>query len=139
MKRFKKLCMLLVIVLIAVISMGAKSIDTVAKKVYRVYLDGKSLGLISSKEDLEDYINKEQESLKKKYNVKKIYVPDNLHIQEEITYNEKVYTTKEIYEMIKDKSYFTLKGYKITIRSTEENKSKLKKYSFRWDQTVKKF
>lgn len=122
MKRLKKIIILLIFVFATTISMGAKSIDTIAKKVYRVYLDGKSLGLINSKKDLENYINNEQESLKKKYNVKKIYVPDNLHIQEEITYNEKINTTKEIYEMIKDKSFFTLRGYKITIKSTEDNK-----------------
>ena len=49
MKKVKKICLLLILGLFVTISMGAKSIDTVAKKVYRVYLDGKSLGLISSK------------------------------------------------------------------------------------------
>ena len=146
MRKLKKTIILAVFVLATTISMGAKSIDTVARKVYRVYLDGKSLGLINSKKDLEEYINKEQESLKKKYNVKKIYVPDNLHIQEEITYNEKVYSTKEIYELIKDKSYFTLKGYKITINSTEENVKPIvvyvlekKVFTDAVDKTVKSF
>ena len=146
MKKIKKLSVLLLLVFLTTLSMGAKSIDTVAKKVYRVYLDGKSLGLIESKKDLEEYINKEQESLKQKYNVDKIYVPDNLHIQEEITYNEKIKTTKEIYEMIKDNSYFTLKGYKITIKNSEDDKDKkviyvLKKKVFTEavDRTVKSF
>lgn len=146
MKKLKKLSVLLLLVFLTTLSMGAKSIDTIAKKVYRVYLDGKSLGLIESKEDLEEYINKEQESLKQKYNVDKIYVPDNLHIQEEITYNEKIKTTKEIYEMIKDNSYFTLKGYKITIKDNEDDKDKkiiyvLKKKVFTEavDRTVRSF
>jgi len=146
MKKFKKIIILLFFVIATTVSMGAKSIDTTAKKVYRVYLDGKSLGLINSKEDLEEYINKEQESLKKKYNVDKIYVPDNLHIQEEMTYNEKIYTTKQIYEMIKDKSSFTVKGYKITIKSTEDEKSKLtiyvldkKVFTDSVDKTVRSF
>lgn len=146
MKRFKKLFILIIFILATTISIGAKSIDTVAKKVYRVYLDGKSLGLISSKKDLEDYINKEQESLKEKYNVKKIYVPDNLHIQEEFTYNEKIKTTKEIYEIIKDKSFFTLKGYKITIKNKDEDKDKKviyvldkKVFTEAVDKTVKSF
>ena len=146
MKRLKKICVLLLVVFLTTISMGAKSIDTVAKKVYRVYLDGKSLGLIESKDDLEEYINKEQESLKQKYNVKKIYVPDNLHIQEEITYNERIKTTKEIYEMIKDNSYFTLKGYKITIKNSEDDKDKKiiyvlnkKVFTEAVDKTVKSF
>lgn len=124
MNKIKKFYLLIAIILIGTLSISAKSINTIPQKVYRVYLDGKSLGLIESKNDLDNYINKEQESLKQKYNVKKIYVPDNLHIQEEITYNEKIYTTKEIYEMIKDKSYFTLKGYKIRIKSTDENAKK---------------
>lgn len=146
MKKFKKIIILLFFVIATTVSMGAKSIDTTAKKVYRVYLDGKSLGLINSKEDLEEYINTEQESLKKKYNVDKIYVPDNLHIQEEMTYNEKIYTTKQIYEMIKDKSSFTVKGYKITIKSTEDEKSKLtiyvldkKVFTDSVDKTVRSF
>lgn len=146
MKKLRRICVLILVVFLANISMGAKSIDTIAKKVYRVYLDGKSLGLISSKKDLEDYINKGQEDLKQKYNVKKIYVPDNLHIQEEITYNEKIYTTKEIYEKIKDNSYFTLKGYKISIKNSEEDKEKKiiyvldkKVFTDAIDRTVKSF
>ena len=146
MKRIRNILIIIIFIFATTISMGAKSIDTVAKKVYRVYLDGKSLGLINSKSDLEDYINKEQESLKKKYNVDKIYVPDNLHIQEEITYNEKIYSTKAIYEMIKDKSAFTLKGYKITIKSTENDKDKniiyvldKKIFTESVDKTVKSF
>ena len=144
--RLKKIVVLLILALVTTLSMGAKSIDTTTKRVYRVYLDGKSLGLINSKEDLETYINNEQESLKKKYNVDKIYVPDNLHIQEEITYNEKIYTTKQIYEMIKDKSAFTLKGYKITIKSTDNDKSKIviyvldkKVFTDSVDKTVRSF
>ena len=148
MKRFKKIIILFIFVFATTMSMGAKSIDTVAKKVYRVYLDGKSLGLIHSKKDLEEYINKEQDNLRKKYNVKKIYVPDNLHIQEEMTYNEKIYTTQEIYEMIKDKSYFTLKGYKITIKNTDDAKKNTaltiyvldkKVFTEAVDRTVKSF
>ena len=36
---------------------------------YRVYLEGKSLGLITSKDELNDYINKQQEKLKNQYKV----------------------------------------------------------------------
>ena len=39
------------------------------QEVYRVYLKGKSLGLIEDKEDLEQYIDKEQEKIKNKYEV----------------------------------------------------------------------
>lgn len=61
------------------------------------------------------------------YNVDKIYAPDNLHIQKEITYNEKIYTTEQIYEKIKDKSYFTVRGYAITIKATKDTTSTVEK------------
>lgn len=90
------------------------------QEVYRVYLDGESIGLIYSKKDLEDYIDKEEEQVKEKYNVDKVYIPNNLDIVREITYNEKIESTVAIYEKIKDKAPFTIKGYKITIKGVEE-------------------
>ena len=35
------------------------------RQLYRVYLEGKSLGIIESKEELEDYIDTKQQQLKK--------------------------------------------------------------------------
>lgn len=96
-------------------------------EVYRVYLKGKSLGLLKSKDDLEAYIDKEQASIKKKYDVSKVYVPDELDIIKEITYNEKISSTKEIYEKIKDISPFTIDGYMITIKGLEKENSEGKK------------
>lgn len=90
------------------------------QEAYRVYLDGESIGLIYSKDDLEEYINNEEESVKKQYDVDKVYIPNNLDIIKEITYNEKIESTVAIYEKIKDKSPFTIKGYKITIKGVEE-------------------
>ena len=92
------------------------------KEVYRVYLKGKSLGIIDSKKDLEDYIDKEQDSIKKKYKVKKVYIPEDLDIEKEITYNKKTLSTEEIYEKIKDNSPFTIDGYTTTIKGlTKKN------------------
>ena len=70
------------------------------KELYRVYLEGKSMGLIKSKKDLEEYIDKEQDSIKKKYKVKRVYIPADLDIEKEITYENKILSTKEIYEKI---------------------------------------
>ena len=123
MKKIKKIVVITLILILSTISMGAKTFNATPEEVYRVYLGGDSLGLIKSKEDLEKYIDKEQATLKKKYNVDKIYAPDNLHIQKEITYNEKIYSTKEIYEKIKDKSDFTIRGYAITIKSVADASS----------------
>ena len=39
------------------------------KSLFKVYLNGKSIGVIESKEKLEKYINNEQKDLKEKYNV----------------------------------------------------------------------
>ena len=57
------------------------------QEVYRVYLDGESIGLIYSKKELENYIDTEEESIKTQYNVDKVYIPNNLDIIKEITYH----------------------------------------------------
>lgn len=90
------------------------------QEVFKVYLDGEVIGLIYSKEELESYIDKEEEHIKKEYNVDKVYIPNNLDIVKEITYNEKIESAKAIYDEIKDKASFTIKGYKITIKGVEE-------------------
>ena len=74
--------------LILVILESTDNVYYGAKQVYRVYLEGKSLGLIESKKDLENYIDKEQQMIKDKYNVSRVYAPKGLEIKEEITYNE---------------------------------------------------
>lgn len=88
-----------------------------AKNVYRVYVNGKTIGLIESKKELENYIDKEQEAIKKKYNVDKVYIPNGLEIKEEITYNENIEKAATIYEKIKDNNDFTIDGYVVTITS----------------------
>ena len=90
------------------------------QEVYRVYLDGESIGLIYSKDSFEDHIDREEETIKKQYNVEKVYIPNNLDIVKEITYNEKVESVAAIYDKIKDKTSFTIKGYKITIKGIED-------------------
>lgn len=90
------------------------------KEVYTVYLEGKELGKIKSKEELENYIDQEQEDLKNKYNVDKVYAPASLDIEKEITYEKKVSTAIQIYDEIKYKTSFTIDGYEITIEEVEE-------------------
>ena len=89
------------------------------KEVYRVYLEGKTIGFINSKEKLEEYIDKEQQELKDKYNISKIYTPNSLDIIKEVSFNEEVSTEKEIYEKIKDIAPFTIKGYTFDIKGLE--------------------
>ena len=123
----KKIILIILLLFNFNLFLGAKTFNATPQKVYRVYLGGQSLGVIKSKKSLEQHIDKEQEALKKMYNVDKIYAPDNLHIQKEITYNEKIYTTEQIYEKIKDKSYFTVRGYAITIKATKDTTSTVEK------------
>ena len=60
------------------------------KNVYRVYLAGKSVGLISDKDALDEYIDKEQQTLKDKYNADKVYAPEDLEVVKDVTYNEDI-------------------------------------------------
>lgn len=90
--------------------------------IYRIYLDGKSIGAIASKKKLDSYINNEQVALKNKYNVDQVYLPVGLEIKKEITYDNNVSTAKEIYNKIKDLKSFTVSGYVITIKGLTEKK-----------------
>ena len=88
---------------------------------YRVYLDGEDIGLIESREKLEDYINVQQEKLKQKYNVSQIHIPNNINIVKDITYDEDVSSVEVIYNKINNISPFTIEGYQITIDKTNSS------------------
>lgn len=103
--------------------LGFNEIKTSPKQLYRVYLAGNSIGVIESKQELEEYIDTKQQQLKEKYNVSKVYAPNSLDIVKEITYNEKVSTIAEVYnkiETIMGESSFTIDGYKIKINGVEK-------------------
>lgn len=97
---------------------GYKKMDN-PQELYRVYLKGETIGYIENKELLEKYIDDAQIALKEKYSVDKVYAPNELDVIKEITYNQKISTEEEIYEKIKDKSPFTINGYKITIKGIQ--------------------
>ena len=44
-------------------------------EMYAVYLDGNKIGTVKSKDDFNEYINKQEETLKKQYDVEEIYTP----------------------------------------------------------------
>ncbi len=122
-KKFRLLLILILIPAIFITQAGFSTIAKNPKQVYRVYLKGKSLGLIESKADLEKYIDEQQESIKKKYKVDKVYAPADLSIVKEKTYNKNVQSTKEIYEKIKDISPFTISGYVVKIKGVDSKDS----------------
>lgn len=121
----KKTSLILTILVAIVISFLGVKLNNFSNKyyeaheVYRVYLEGKSIGLINSKKDLEKLIDKEQEKIKLQYNVDKVYIPKGLEIQKETTYSNNIKKEEEIYNDIKDKESFTIEGYKVTIVTTK--------------------
>lgn len=103
--------------------LGLESKIESPRQLYNVYLAGKSIGIIESKEALENYIDEKQQELKNKYHVDKVYAPNDLDIMKEITYDNKISTVEEIYkkiENIKGASSFTIDGYKIYIKGIEK-------------------
>ena len=93
------------------------------KELYRVYLNGKSIGVISSKDKLESYINEDQKELREKYEVDTIYAPKTLYISKYVSYDDQVTSEEEIYDLIKATEKFTIKGYKISITDEDSEKN----------------
>ena len=89
---------------------------------YRVYLEGTPIGLIKSNDELNEYINVQQDKLKDKYNVDTIYIPNEINIVKELTYENEIDSVSSIYNKINAISPFTVRGYQIIIdRTNSEN------------------
>ena len=88
---------------------------------YTVYLDGKFIGIISSKEDFENFINTKEEELKNKYNVDTVHTPKGVEIKKNITYSPSISTNETIYNKIISNKKFTIQGYQITITSSNND------------------
>ena len=93
--------------------------------IYTVYLDGKSIGNISSKDSFEDFINVKEEELKKKYNTSTVYTPKGVEIKKNFTYNTSINSNEQIYNEIITIKKFTVHGYEIKIND-KENKDDVK-------------
>lgn len=126
-KKTIKIITILLVICILPLTIGFTKKNTKPRTLYHIYLKGKSLGLIKSKTELEEYIDSKQKEIKDKYGVDKVYVPDDLDIVKETTYNNKVSSVETIYNKIRKKSPFTINGYIITIKDTNQKKSKKQK------------
>lgn len=93
--------------------------------IYTVYLDGKSIGNISSKDSFEDFINVKEEELKKKYNTSTVYTPKGVEIKKNFTYSTSINSNEQIYNEIITMKKFTVHGYEIKIND-KENKDNVK-------------
>lgn len=88
--------------------------------VYTVYLDGKEIGNLASKNSFETFINEKEEELKKKYGVDKVYTPNGVEIKKNFTYNTVVSENEQIYNRIISNKKFTVMGYEINIDNPED-------------------
>lgn len=103
-----------------------------SKTVYQVYLDGQKIGLIENQDELLNMINEEQTDIKTSYHVDKVYPPNGFEIVKYKTYDENITSAHEIYDIVKNKGDFTIKGYTITIttpakEATEESEGQEEK------------
>lgn len=101
---------------------------------YQVYLDGEKIGIINSKDELYNLINEEQAEIKDEYKVNQVYPPKGFQIIRKSTYDENLSTARDVYDYIKDKKTFTIKGYTITIKSDDEEEPT--KYIYVLDRAV---
>ena len=92
---------------------------------YTVYLDGKSIGNIASRDSFESFINVKEEELKKKYDTDTVYTPKGVEIKKTFTYNTSVSSDEQIYSKIISNKKFTVHGYEIKIVNNED-KSKVR-------------
>lgn len=89
---------------------------------YRVYLNDNIIGVIDSKEELEKYIDKQGEHIKKKFKVDKVYAPDGLEVKKITTYDKKTDDVSKIYNIIQKEEPFTIKGYQFSIINDDDKK-----------------
>ncbi len=116
-----------ILTMIAMIVVGFQShLKDTSKEVYQVYLDGQSLGLIEDQDELLNMINEEQTDIKNYYHVDGVYPPNGFEIVKYKTYDDDITSASNIYNIVKEKGDFTIKGYTITIttKKTEEEEEK---------------
>jgi len=118
-----------VIIFLSTFLLGYSNKEAVPITLYRVYLEGNSIGYITSKDKLDDYINEKEKKIKEKYDIEKIYFPEGIVIREEITFGKKVLTTEEMYNKIIETNNFAIEAYEITIKPLAEGKKEKKIYT----------
>lgn len=98
-------------------------------EVYKVYLNGKTIGFIESKEELLNIIDEKQNEIKNKYKIDKVYPPNGLNIEKVTTFNNNIKTAEEIYNLIEQSEPFTIEGYVVTIKYQDEDRKPLYIYT----------
>ncbi|MBE6154558.1 MAG: M23 family metallopeptidase [Firmicutes bacterium] len=86
---------------------------------YKVYLNGKNIGIIDSEDKLYKLIDNNQSEIKEKYNVDTVYPPTNLKILKTNTYMDELDTVEEVYNKIEEDENFAIKGYVVKITKND--------------------
>ena len=115
----------IVLLFVCVFTLGFRSKPIISPDTYYgVYLDDELLGVIHSKDELEKYIDKKGEKIKKTLHVKKVYSPNGLEVKRITTYRNRLQSVEKIYNEIKKRKDFTVKGYQFTVKQ-ESGDSKI--------------
>lgn len=113
--------LLVIIIIIAIIYFGFNYKTGIsAASLYKVYLNEEIIGVIDSKEELEDYIDNKSDEYKKKYDVDRVYAPNGLKLQKVTTYDVETDAIEDVYKTIAAKAEFTIEGYEFKIKSDDK-------------------
>lgn len=115
-----------VIVCLYLIMGSYKHMNDDIYKVYNVYLDDTLIGVIEDKNELYNLIDKEQQSIKDRYNVKNVYPPKGLQVIENYSYKPASSSLNTVYKKIAEMEDFTISGFEVKIGASENHEE----YSF---------
>ena len=110
----------LISMLLIISAFGGRTYES-PETFYKVYLDGKAIGLIKDAEEFYNLVNREQAEIREKFGVDRVYPPNGFNIVRYTTHKPELSTPEDIYAQIKDEKPFTIQGYIITIRNSEED------------------
>ena len=111
----------LISMLLIVSAFGDRASALNPETFYKVYLDGKSIGLIKDAEEFYNLVNNEQAEIREKFGVDRVYPPNGFSIVRYTTHKPELSTPEDIYAQIKDEKPFTIPGYIIKLKNTEED------------------
>ena len=92
-----------------------------ANNVYRVYLNGSTLGYLTDDDELYNIINNRQKEIRDKYKVTNVYPPENFEIVKTSSYNVEISSAEQIYDKMAKLESFTIEGYIITFQGEKDN------------------
>lgn len=121
----------IIVIMIAIVLSGVCVLGFDTKKApipnnyYQVFLEDKLLGTITSKDELDNYIDKNGRYYKNKYKADKVYAPEGLQVKKVTTFSGDVTSVPKIYKKINKDSSFTIDGYTMTIKSKKKEDEKI--------------